>query len=124
MRVFVPFGSQKRIGYVVGIKDDSTTATRDIIEVIDPVPLFNEEFFLIANYLLENPQTIIAKAFETIISNDLLMDYEKEVTIVNESLIPSDIIHKFKDDKWILSNKDLKDNKILNKLIKDKAIKI
>jgi len=125
MRVYVPFGAQKRVGYVSKIKNKSSLAKREIIEVIDSFPIFNEELFKIVDYLLTNPQTIIAKAFETVISTDLLLDYEKIVKVLKPELIPKEIKNKFnRKGKWSLTNKDKTYNHLLKKLEVDNIIKI
>ena len=54
MRVYVPFGEQKRLGYVIDIIEESMYATKEIIEVLDVIPTLSKETFEYIDYLLKN----------------------------------------------------------------------
>jgi primosomal protein N' (replication factor Y) len=50
-RVLVPFGRQKKEGFVIGIKEDSSYEVRDIERILDAVPPILPEMLELARYL-------------------------------------------------------------------------
>ena len=52
-RVYVPFGKQKRMGYVLKIKDTTEVVRelKEISDLIDYKPILNEEFIEMAKYI-------------------------------------------------------------------------
>ena len=79
MRVLVPFTDNNilRLGFVYDIVSTSTLANKYIEEVLDIEPLFTDELFLLLEKLTENPNALIAEAFETVIPKQLLIHYQK-----------------------------------------------
>ena len=107
MRVIVPFGNTKRMGYVVNIIDESIHATREIESILDISPTLDEELFLLANHLLETPFVIKSAVYETIIPSELLMQYKKQVQLIKTNGLPEHLKDKFnRQSQWILTNKD------------------
>src|SRR5690554_7567041 len=51
MRVIVPFGEQKRLGFVIDIVEESDLATKKIIEVLDITPTISLESFKYIEFL-------------------------------------------------------------------------
>ena len=78
-RVNVPFGRIKRVGFVVGLKDntDYKKDLKKIIDVIDVYPLLNEEFIDLAKYIATNNFSFYATALETMIPSALKIKYKK-----------------------------------------------
>lgn len=50
-RVLVPFGRQKKEGFVIGTKEDSGFEVKDIEKILDSVPLILPEMLALARYL-------------------------------------------------------------------------
>ena len=92
MRVLVPFGAQKRMGYVVRIVDTSTQATKEIIDVLDVVPSINEELFNLMEYIMQHIPSMYSSVFSTVIPSELSVNYTKVVEIVTPELIFKDFI--------------------------------
>ncbi len=109
MRVIVPFTDNNldRLGYVVDVVEQSDLATKYVKEVLDVEPIFDDEVFMMVNQLLEIPGTLISKVFETVISNDMLVHYQKKVTLLNPRLLPETLKEKFnRSNEWILTKSD------------------
>ena len=89
-RVNVPFGKTKRVGFVVGLKNDTeyNKSLRLISDVIDIYPLLNEEFIELAKYIANNNFSFYATALETMIPSALKIKYKKVARLNTEN--PSD----------------------------------
>jgi primosomal protein N' (replication factor Y) (superfamily II helicase) len=109
MRVIVPFGTQKRLGFVVEITNQSHEATKSIIECLDVLPVIDEELFLMIEMIMKEAPYLISYVFSNVIPSELLVLYEKHLTINNEEIIPESLLPLFKNKKSIkLSKKDIK----------------
>lgn len=110
MRVYVPFGSQNRIGYVIKILDESTAATKEIIELIDEKSVINDELIKMKEHMMKYPGANEAGVFETIIASSLFYQYEKEIILKDINLIEDEIIKdKFnKKGTWKINKKEYK----------------
>lgn len=108
VRVLVPFTDYNilRMGFVYDIVETSELASKYVEEVLDVEPVFSKELFLLLDTLAQNPNVLIAEAFETIIPKQLLMHYEKQVTLLKPDLLPEDLKHFFKGNRWTLLKKD------------------
>ena len=122
MRVIVPFGSQKRLGFVMKIKATSTQATKQIIEILDVIPALSETSLLLVDYLEETSTAPYAQIIETVLPSELLIDYKKQAVIIKASHIPEDLKSKFNQHGiWHLTQSDLIYQKQLLSL-KDKGV--
>lgn len=122
-RVLVPFGNQDRIGYVLDVLSESTMANKAILDVVDIEPLLNEELLMIYSYLETYTTSLKSAIIETIIPSEFLMDYEKEVIILDNN-IDSEILKKATNNKFRIKTKDKALYKRLKELQKEGKIKI
>ena len=107
MRVLVPFNTQTRMGYVVKIIENSDDATKEIIDVIDVVPMINEETFLLIDSIMEYAPNLYSSIFSTVLPNALQMEYQKEVTLINSEGMPLDLLNMFNTKGiWKLKKSD------------------
>jgi primosomal protein N' (replication factor Y) len=108
MRVLVPFTDQNilRLGFVYDIVSTSDLANKYIEEVLDVEPIVSDELFKILDKLTEDPNQLVTEAFQTILPKQLLINYEKIVTVLNEALLPEDLKPFFKHNRWKLRKKD------------------
>jgi len=108
MRVLVPFTDHNilRLGFVYDIVSTSDLANKYVEDVLDVEPIVTEELFKILDKLTEDPNQLVSEAFQTILPKQLLINYEKVVTILNESLIPENLKPYFKHNRWKLKKKD------------------
>ena len=87
-RVYVPFGKQKRMGYVLNIKDttDVVRELKEISDLIDYKPILNEEFMEMAKYISIHDFSFYSTSLDAMIPQALRMKYEKIVKWVTGSL--------------------------------------
>ncbi|MDV3166811.1 MAG: primosomal protein N' [Vigna little leaf phytoplasma] len=126
-RVIVPFGAQDNdyLGYILDIKYQSTFATKKIKKILDKIPFIKEEFFLIAEKMLETPFVPKTIVFKALIPPLFSFIYEKKVTIIREKLVPREIKNILEQKKYRLTPKDpILNTIIFRKLIQNKNLKI
>lgn len=122
-RVLVSFGNMNRIGYIVDIIDNSQSATKEILELIDPVPIINEELFMIYEYIKNHTTSLKSAILETIIPSEFMHHYQKKAVLIDAS--DNELVSHFDlNNEWILTKNDLKNFRQLKKLEQDKKIKI
>src|SRR3989339_1458671 len=66
MRVIVPFGAQTRLGYVIEIIEKSNDATKEILEVLDAVPVVDDEAFTLMDSMMESAPNLQSAVFEAV----------------------------------------------------------
>ena len=81
-RVYVPFGKQKRMGYVLKIKDTTEVVRelKEISDLIDYKPILNEEFIEMAKYISIHDFSFYSTSLDAMIPQALRMKYEKHIT--------------------------------------------
>ncbi|CCP88028.1 replication restart helicase PriA [Candidatus Phytoplasma solani] len=106
MRVVVPFGAKNlyRLGYIIDIQLTSQFANKELIDILDEQPYFNEELFLLADNMLQNPFSLKALVYQTIMPKSFLITHLKEITIIKPQLIPKNIKINFpKKNKFLVN---------------------
>ena len=69
------------MGFVYEVIESSNMATKYVHELLDIEPIFTEELVLLLDVLTQNPNALVAEAFETIIPKQLLIHYEKQASL-------------------------------------------
>ncbi|MDO9628468.1 MAG: hypothetical protein Q7I99_01090, partial [Acholeplasmataceae bacterium] len=133
MRVLVPFGNQNRLGYVIELMNESSDATKMILEVLDAYPTIDEELFILIEYMLKHSPSLYSEVFAAVIPSELLVSYHKEVRLLDSKNCPKDFLPFFNTrGVWYLNQADqiyyprlkkLKEQKILSveTIIKEKG---
>lgn len=125
MRVIVPFGPQKRLGFVTEIMHESQDATKEILEILDVVPTIDEELFLMVDMLLKDAPNLMTSVYQSIIPNELLVSYQKEVHVSHKEFMPAHLLSFVnKQGVWQLKKKDVIYSNELNSLRKKGIIEI
>ncbi len=107
MRVIVPFGEQRRLGFVIETMSESQAATREIEDVLDVVPTLNEESFIMVDALRATRPTLHSSAIETVLPQELLVKYAKEVRLVKPEEADDDLLPFFnRNQRWRLKKSD------------------
>lgn len=107
MRVIVPFNTMERLGFVVAIIEHSQTATKEIKEVLDSTPVIDDDLHLMILDIAKGSYELMTSIYQTVIPSELLVNYQKIATIIDETHIPLDIKEKFNHKKrWVLTKKD------------------
>lgn len=124
-RVFVPFGRSQEIGYVTKIKDESSydlSKLKEIIDLIDDVPLLNEMNIDLAYNISRHYFTSFGKSLELMIPQGLRKAVSKNLIVVDYNKLPNSLKPIFTDSE-ITYTKQLKDyQEDIIKAIKDNAI--
>lgn len=89
-RVYVPFGRGKRLGFVIGIKEQSEykRGLKDIVDSIDVYPILTEEFIGLARYIAEHNFSFYSTALQTMIPSALKIRYKRVARIVGSGISP------------------------------------
>jgi primosomal protein N' (replication factor Y) len=107
MRVIVPFGVQTRLGYVIEIIEKSSDATKEIQEVLDAVPVVDEETFKLMDTIMDSAPSLLSAVFEAVIPSELLVSYHKEVHLLDSKNIDHELLEFFNTKGvWKLNQKD------------------
>ena len=107
MRVIVPFGNMERLGVVVSLVEESSSATKPIKEVLDTIPTLDEELFMMLDVMSKGSPELISALYQTVIPPELLVSYQKVARIINPSRIPEDLKSHFsKRGIWRLKVSD------------------
>ena len=104
-RVLVPFGSQKRLGYVIEIKKQSSLAQKEIIKALDVAPTISKELFIIADYIKKLNVHPFINVINTIVPIEFSLKYQKQVIKLGND-IPDDLLGKFSGNVWLLRDGD------------------
>lgn len=122
MRVVVPFNNQNRLAYVVGLKDISKYATKDISCVLDEKPILTKTQLEIIKFIQEKSFCPFNLAFKTVIPKSLHANYEYEFICLDEVKLPIEFKILMKSNK--LSINDIKEDQLplFNGLINKKVI--
>lgn len=101
VRVLVPFGkaNRRRIGFVTRtyLRDTYNPDLKLILQVIDDVPLINDELMRLVFWLKENTFCTYYEAFKTIVPSGYSYNHKKIYTLVN-----SEIDEELTDEEQII----------------------
>lgn len=124
-RVFVPLGRSQEIGYVTKIKDESSydlSKLKEIIDLIDDVPLLNEMNIDLAYNISRHYFTSFGKSLELMIPQGLRKAVSKNLIVVDYNKLPNSLKPIFTNSE-ITYTKQLKDyQEDIIKAIKGNAI--
>ncbi|PKK93394.1 MAG: primosomal protein N' [Tenericutes bacterium HGW-Tenericutes-6] len=125
MRVMVPFGAQTRLGIVFDVIQQSNDATKPILDVLDPTPVIDDELFMMMDDLYQSTYALKSAIFQTVLPNEIMMNYQKKVHILDEQKCPKDLLPFFNHQKiWVLKKKDQSFYPRLKRLHDQNVIKI
>ncbi len=86
MRVIVPFGPRKIMGFVVKITDESSfDQLKPIAEVLDVEPVLTEELLELGKWLAEETLSLSISALQVMLPQVLKSNYKKEIVRLNEA---------------------------------------
>lgn len=85
MRVYVPFGYQKRLGLVIELTKTSIDANKEILTVLDMAPIVNDSQLKLIDYIESRSFVSKAMAFSLIVPLGLHLDYRKQLLLTDKS---------------------------------------
>lgn len=85
MRVTVPFGRTKRLGFVTALKESSTLSKlKNIDQVIDPIPVLTGELLDLGRWLADTALCLTVSAYQAMLPAVMKADYAKIVSVENQ----------------------------------------
>lgn len=92
MRVIVPFGPRKIMGFVVKITDQSSfNKLKPILEVLDLVPVLTEELLNLGRWLANETLSLSINALQVMLPQVLKSKYKKEIVRSTEENLPLEL---------------------------------
>jgi primosomal protein N' (replication factor Y) len=96
MRVIIPFGPRKIMGYVVGRTDVSEfDKLKEIIDVLDFIPALTEELLALGKWLADQTLSLYVTAFQAMLPQVLKSKYKKEIVRMTDAALSSDLENLF-----------------------------
>ena len=84
-KVIVPFGNQKKEGYIIGFKEESEFETKDILKIADKIVYFNEELLELAKWMAHYYQCYLITALKAVMPSGKLKIKTKRVVDLAQS---------------------------------------
>jgi len=96
MRVIVPFGPRKIMGFVVGISDHSTfDKLKNVNDVLDITPVLTEELIDLGKWLAEDTVSFYITAYQAMLPQVLKAEYQKELERLTEAELTPELEQLF-----------------------------
>lgn len=96
MRVIVPFGPRKIMGFVLEIAEESERKKlKEIEEIMDIIPALTPELLEVGKWMAEKTLSFYISAFQAMLPQVLKAKYEKELRLVTENSLPEEIAEIF-----------------------------
>ena len=125
MRVVVPFGNQKRMGYVIEVMNDSDKATKEIMALLDVIPTIQAETFMMIDHIIQQTNDLYSSVFETVVPAEVGLDYYQEIRVIKPELMDVSFLSLFnKQGFFKLSKNNHAYDKELRKYLREKVIEI
>ncbi len=92
MRVIVPFGPRKVMGFVTGKTSKSSyDKLKDIADVLDLTPVLTSELLDLGRWLAEDTLSLYITAFQAMLPQVLKANYKKELERLSEAPLPEEL---------------------------------
>lgn len=92
MRVIIPFGPRKIMGYVVGRTSESEfKKLKEIIDVLDLTPALTKELLELGKWLADETLCMYITAFQAMLPQVLKTQYKKEIVRMTEAALSTDL---------------------------------
>jgi len=93
MRVIVPFGPRKIMGFVASLADESGQGAklREILDVLDIVPALTEELLDVGKWMAEETLCLYITAFQAMLPQALKSKYKKEYMRVTDEPLEAEL---------------------------------
>lgn len=123
-RCYVEFGNQKRMGYIINIRNDNNDIQyKDLIELIDFEPILTKELIDLAHYLSKTSFYPLSSYLSTMVPSALKGKYGTKYLLKNTDNVYLRLLFAESD---ILSSKEIDkiDKKLLYKSLKNGDIEL
>ncbi|GAB4072422.1 primosomal protein N' [Barrientosiimonas marina] len=92
MRVIVPFGPRKVMGYVVSLADESSfDKLKELADVLDLTPILTPELLDLGKWLAEETLSLYITAYQAMLPQVLKANYKKELERLRQDSLSSEL---------------------------------
>lgn len=92
VRVIVPFGPRKILGYVISLSETSSfTSVKKISDVLDVIPTLTEELLQLGKWLSKNTLSYYISCLQVMLPQVMKAKYRKELWKLTEESLGSDL---------------------------------
>jgi len=92
MRVIVPFGPRKIMGYVVDrVSESSFDQLKELIDILDLTPILTAELLDLGKWLAEETLSLYITAFQAMLPQVLKANYKKELERLTSDSLPREL---------------------------------
>ncbi|SFB19617.1 replication restart DNA helicase PriA [Lentibacillus halodurans] len=128
MRVMVPFGPRKIMGYVVGRTNESSfDQLKEIIDVFDLTPILTTELLDLGKWLAEETLSLYITTFQAMLPQVLKANYKKELERLTSASL-SDQLEAFFDRRDVVPYEEVENSGVsfyqIQKAIQDGDIAV
>lgn len=96
MRVIVPFGPRKIMGYVVDLANESSlNKLKDILDVLDLTPVLTKELLGLGKWLANETLCLYITAYQAMLPHVLKSRYKKELVRLTDAELPGNLEKAF-----------------------------
>ncbi|WP_373895972.1 primosomal protein N' [Virgibacillus natechei] len=96
MRVIVPFGPRKVMGFVVGKASESSfDKLKEITDVLDLIPALTPELLNLGHWIANQTLSLYITVLQAMLPQVLKAQYKKEITRLTEATLPNDLENLF-----------------------------
>ncbi|WP_085992438.1 primosomal protein N' [Oceanobacillus senegalensis] len=112
MRVIVPFGPRKIMGFVVERVSESTfSKLKDIIDVLDVIPVLTEELLDLGKWVAKETLSLSITALQAMLPQVLKSKYKKEIVRMTDAMLPDELENLFAG-RYVVSYEEFEKRKI------------
>lgn len=102
MRVIVPFGPRKIMGFVVGFTSESSfTKLKKIIDVLDLTPVLTKELLELGKWVANETLSLSITALQAMLPQVLKSQYKKELVRMTDDMLPDEFENLFAGRDYI-----------------------
>lgn len=92
MRVIVPFGPRKIMGYVVGrVSESAYDELKEIIDILDLTPALTEELLELGKWLADETLSLYITTYQAMLPQVLKSQYKKELVRLTDAKLADDL---------------------------------
>lgn len=128
MRVVVPFGPRRIIGFIIELSEESDVdKLRSIIDLLDLTPVLTKELIDVGLWMANKTLSFYITAFQAMLPQVLKATYKKEVEVLKKDLLPNSLQSFFLERNKVTYDEIIEKGisyQQLRKAVNDEAIKI
>ena len=128
-RVLVPFGKANRPiqGFVVGIYDDNVEGLKNIISVMEPTPILNDELIELSNWMAKETFSFRISCINAMLPSIMKVNTRRYINIIDNSISKDELIKNFGSNQILdlnVAELSSSQQKLLNDLLKQGKISL